>query len=89
MSPSNLPYYSPFHSCSLSISFSFLSCVQQNTFLGTAQVTPLDMIFSVPHYFKVHKAIYPFTTDVIFFNQVQMVMFYNVQTTNLTFINKL
>ena len=36
---------------------------------------------------KVHNAISFFTTGVIV-NQVKMLMFYNDQTTNLTFIHK-
>ena len=45
------------------------------------------MIFSVTYYLDLHNAI-SFIVVIIFY-QVKLSMFYNVQTTNLTFVGKI
>ena len=49
--------------------------------------TTLKLMFSVTNYLKLHSAIY-FTIDVLF-HQVNWLMFYNIQTINLTFVGKI
>ena len=45
------------------------------------------MIFSVTRYLELHNA-YLFTIDAAFY-EVNLLMFYNVQTTNLTFVGNI
>ena len=45
-------------------------------------------IFSATCCLDLHNAIFFFTIDVNF-HQVKLLMFYNVQTTNLTFVGKI
>ena len=49
--------------------------------------TALNIVFIVTSYLKLHDAIHMFATNV-FFNQVKMLMSYNVQTADLTFVGK-
>ena len=49
--------------------------------------TTLNVVFSVTYYLELQK-LHIFTIDVIFFYQVKMLMLYNVQTTNSTFVGK-
>ena len=56
--------------------------------LGDARIftTTLNMIFSVTYYSDLRV---PISFDYYcFFNQVKMLMFYSVQTTNLTMVGK-
>lgn len=49
--------------------------------------TTLNMIFSFNYYLDLHNAI-SFTTDVNF-DEVKLLMFYNLQTKNLTFFGRI
>ena len=49
----------------------------------------LNMIFSVTYYLELHGVMFFYAIEVIFFNQVQLLVFYNVQTTNLTFVDRI
>ena len=49
--------------------------------------TTLNMIFSIAYGLELHNAISFFTIDVILY-QLNFLMSYNVQTTNLTFVDK-
>jgi hypothetical protein len=48
--------------------------------------TDVDQTMFVTYYLELHNAV-DFTIDVIF-SQVMLLMLYNVQTTNLTFVSK-
>jgi hypothetical protein len=49
--------------------------------------TTLNMIFNVTYYLDLHNAIILFAIDVKFY-QVKLLTFYNVPTTDLTFVGK-
>ena len=51
-------------------------------------ITTLNMVFSVAYYLELHSAIYLLLL-MSFFYQVNLLMFYDVQTTNLTWAGKI
>ena len=51
-------------------------------------ITKLNLILSVTHYLELHNAIYLCTIDINSY-QVNILMFYNVQTSILTFVGKI
>ena len=46
----------------------------------------LNMVFIVTFLFGVYTFLYPLTRNVILLYQVKMLLFYNVQTTNVTVV---
>ena len=56
--------------------------------MWVSEINYINMIFSVTYYLDLHKATSMDSIDVMFY-QVKLLMFYNVQTTNLTFVGKI
>ena len=66
----------------------FIGHERRSTFmLECTPQTTLYILFSVIHYLELHIPI-SFYSHLYFFCQVKMLMFYNIQTTNSTFVGK-